>query len=266
VPVDFEDPLRVTKQQVEKTVLSTDGKLRITGGTMPPQRRTLNGSFKAETTQFDQKGVDLLAKTMSTLKKDVPEDVLDATLKRTASCNAGPRTHNVEEANDYDYLQTGTEHWKSTYNAAIKDPYALTTAKRPDWSLHKPAYNVQGAPRASNYKEQFGERGANPLDQLSRLVNMPPVPKPQTDLLLGTTKSTFHVPGYTGHIPKSLPSPDNWDQAVGTNTRTTYLKQNVTENYHTRIPGYSGHRPSEAINDRGVPRQYCFSTTGERFH
>jgi len=266
VPVNFEDPLRVTKQTVEKIVMSTNGKLNITGGTIPPQRRTFNGSLKGETTQFDKKGVDLYNRTMSSLKKEPTEDVLDETLKRTSSCNPGPRTHNVEEANDYEYLQTGTEHWKSTYNAAIKDPYAYTSAKRPDWTLHRPAYTVQGAPRASNYKEQFGERGTNPLEQLSRISAMPPVPKPQNDLMLGTTKSTFHVPGYTGHIPKSLPTPENWDQANGVNTRTTYLKQNVTENYHTRIPGYSGHRPREAINDRGVLRQLCFSTAGERFH
>lgn len=265
-PVHFEDPLRVTKQQVEKTVMSTNGKLMITGGTIPPQRRTFNGSLKGETTQFDQKGVDLYNRTVTSMKKDVPEDTLDATLKRAATSNLEQRTQNIAEVNDYNYLQSGTEHWKSTYNASVKDPYSYTSAQRPDWTLHRPAYTVEGAPRSSNYKEHFGERGTNPLEQLSTLNAMPPVPKPQNELILGTTKSTFHVPGYTGHIPKSLPSADNWDQAVGTNTRATILKQNMTENYHTRIPGYSGHCPREAINDRGNLRQYCFSTVGERFH
>jgi len=265
-PVDFENPLKVTKQQVEKTLMSTNGKLVITGGTLPPQRRTFQGTATSDSHQFDERGVNLYNKTMSSLKKDSPDSTVQVAAKRTASCNPSSRSQNLDQENDYDHLQTGTEHWKSTYNAAIKDPYAYTSAKRPEWTLHKPAYTVEGGPRASNYKENFGTRGTNPLDQLSRTARMPPVPKPQNDLALGTTKSTYHVPGYTGHIPKSLTSPSVWDQAVGTNTRTTYLKQNMTENYHTRVPGYAGHRPREAVNDRGNLRQFCFSTVGEKFH
>jgi len=265
-PVNFENPLRVTKQQVEKPLMSTNGKMIITGGTLPPQRRTFNGSFKEESTQFDQRGVDLYNRTVSSLKKESHENIDGSTHKRNASCDPNEKTQEAEQPNDFEYLQTGTEHWKSTYNASIKDPYAYTTAKRPEWTLHRAAYTVEGGPRNSNYKEHFGTRGTNPLEQLSRTARMPPVPKPQNDLALGTTKSTYHVPGYTGHIPKSLISPEKWDQAVGANTRVTYLKQNVTENYHTRIPGYAGHRPREAVNDRGSLRQFCFSTAGERFH
>jgi len=63
-----------------------------------------------------------------------------------------------------------------------------------------------------------------------------------------------------------LISAGTWDQALGVNTRTTSLKQNITENYQTRIPGYAGHCPRNAANDRGDLRQFCFSTVGERFH
>jgi len=84
--------------------------------------------------------------------------------------------------------------------------------------------------------------------------------------MLGTTKTTLHTPGYTGHIPKTITSLNYIDQAKGTYARTTIIKNNITENYHTRIPGYSGHRAANSINDRGNLRQFCFSTEGESFH
>ena len=33
-----------------------------------------------------------------------------------------------------------------------------------------------------------------------------------------------------------------------------------------RIPGYAGHLPKCAFNDRGSLRQHCFSTQGESFN
>ena len=39
-------------------------------------------------------------------------------------------------------LQTGTEHWETTYKSSIVDPYALTKSEKPLWSLPKPPYTV----------------------------------------------------------------------------------------------------------------------------
>lgn len=114
--------------------------------------------------------------------------------------------------------------------AGIKDPYAMAKATRPEWTLHKEPHQVDGGPRTTDYKGQFGERGVNPIEKLSRTMHMPPVPKSEDALKLGTTLSTYHVPGYTGHIPKALAVPETWDQALGVNTRSTFVKQNITEN------------------------------------
>jgi len=94
---------------------------------------------------------------------------------------------------------------------------------------------------------------------------MPPKPISDEHEKLGSTQATNHVPGYTGHMPKSIINPEKWDQSLGVNTRQTILKQNILENYQTRVPGYSGHRPKNAVNDRGNLREYCFSTAGETF-
>lgn len=259
-PENYQNPLRVSKYQVEKTVLSTAGKI----STMKESQLKYANNEGAQREAFaaDSKGMQLYHQTVRPLKKD--NDLDNSSHYRMSSCDARPgsRDPNLE---DYDYVQTGTEHWKTTYNSGIKDPYAGTKATRPEWSLHKAPYTVDGGPRASDYKTQYGERGTNPADKMSTWVKMPPVPKSQETLCLGTTKSTFHIPGYTGHMPKSLIRPETWNQALGVDSRTTSLKQNITENYQVRVPGYAGHRPANAVNDRGALRQECFSTVGERF-
>jgi len=258
-PVNYQNPLRVTKQQVERPLLATAGKLSTMRDSQLAQRTV---SDKGLQESFHDKGLKLYNQTVSSLKRDQGE--VNHHL-RAASADVTQKVE-ADKPDDYEYIQNGTEHWKTTYMAGIKDPYSLTKATRPEWTLHKEAYTVEGGPRTSDYKGQFGDRGTNPLDKLTRTMHMPPVPKSEEALKLGTTQSTFHVPGYTGHIPKNLAVADTWDQALGVRTRNTYVKQNITENYQTRIPGYSGHRPMNAVNDRGNLRQSCFSTVGERFH
>jgi len=263
-PEHYENPLRVTKQQIEKPLMSqTHGNFSTLRSPQSRQNRTAGSStgFQAAgESSLHNKGLELYNKTLATLKKEGGGS--PHTLTYT---NFQGQLQNDADPKDEEYVQNGTEHWKTTYVAAIKDPYASAKATRPEWSLHKEPHQVENGPIASDYKRQFGERGTNPLDKLDRFAHMPPVPKSDEDLKLGTTQSTFHIPGYTGHMPRTTISPDRLDQTLGVNTRTTFLKQNITENYQTRIPGYSGHRPANAINDRGSLRQFCFSTVGERF-
>jgi len=164
-------------------------------------------------------------------------------------------------------LENGTEHWRSVYNSSIKDPYAITKAARPEWSYPREPYQVEGGLRKSEYKTQHGERGHNPLDVMAEKLSIQkPFPKSHDDLKAGTTSAVHHIPGYTGHIPKNTHIPEIMMQATGSIPRTTFLKQNIIENYHTRLPGYAGHKPRCALNDRGNLRESCFSTIGERFH
>jgi hypothetical protein len=52
---------------------------------------------------------------------------------------------------------------------------------------------------------------------------------------------------------------------LGVVPRETIIKQNIVENYNLRLPGYGGHKPMSALNDRGTLRPECLTTTGERF-
>jgi len=250
---------KLTTQQFERSLLAEAGKHLTLSEAQRSQGRILGQPKPKESFQPHGKGMNLYNKTVRSLKVE-QGDLAQSTVSSAVSPSS------QKENDDNAYLQSGTEHWKTTYIAGIKDPYSISKATRPQWTLHKEAYTVQGGPRASDYKGQFGDRGTNPINKLSRTLQMPPVPKSEEPLKLGTTQSTYHIPGYTGHMPKALAVPDTWDQALGVNTRTTYLKQNITENYQTRIPGFAGHRPMNSVNDRGTLRQFCFSTAGERFH
>ena len=83
---------------------------------------------------------------------------------------------------------------------------------------------------------------------------------------IGTTKTTNHIPGYNGYLPKTDLNPTAILQRTGEVARNTIIKQNIVENYQVRIPGYSGHNPMSVLNDRGSLRPNCLSTTGETFH
>jgi hypothetical protein len=69
------------------------------------------------------------------------------------------------------------------------------------------------------------------------------------DMLAGTTRDTYHIPGYSGHIPASKRNPYVVAQAEAKVPRIT--KNNLRLIYSHDLPGYTGHKPNAAINDIG---------------
>jgi len=189
-PENYQDlPEKVTSHQFEKSLLADAGRHLTLTAAQRTQGRFISTPKAQEGFKPHDKGVALYNQTVRSLKVD-QEDLTQSQSK------SGPNffSSTKEEKENQAYLTSGTEHWKSTYVAGIKDPYALTKASRPEWSLHKEPYSVQGGPRTSEFKGQFGERGTNPLHKLSRTLHMPPVPKSEDILKLGTTQCTYHVP------------------------------------------------------------------------
>ena len=69
------------------------------------------------------------------------------------------------------------------------------------------------------------------------------------DLCDGSAKTTYHVPGYSGHIPCSSRNHTAADHADGEMARTKASNQLF---YHQHnLPGYTGFNPSIAKNDKG---------------
>ena len=73
------------------------------------------------------------------------------------------------------------------------------------------------------------------------------------------------MPGYSGFIPKTDFNADAVNQSKLQGTRDTIVKQNICENYQVKLPGYSGHKPMGAMNERGQARPNCLNTAGEGF-
>jgi len=51
------------------------------------------------------------------------------------------------------------------------------------------------------------------------------------DLTMGTTKTTSHIPGYNGFIPRTDLNPTAVAHGAGEQDRHTIIKQNIVENY-----------------------------------
>ena len=58
-------------------------------------------------------------------------------------------------------------------------------------------------------------------------------------------------------------NPDCAQVECGLKTREKFL--NVADQYHVNIPGYSGHLPSTALNDRGSRQITMMTTFGRDF-
>ena len=81
------------------------------------------------------------------------------------------------------------------------------------------------------------------------------------DLCAGTTKTTYHTPGYSGHIPSSNRNPNACIQADGAAARKPTFSMfrlktgqpvSSLRLYHRHnVPGYGGHNPNNASNDKG---------------
>jgi len=39
----------------------------------------------------------------------------------------------------------------------------------------------------------------------------------------------------------------------------------MIENYSVKVPGYSGHKPMNSINEKGTIRPNCLDINGEKF-
>lgn len=79
---------------------------------------------------------------------------------------------------------------------------------------------------------------------------------------LGSTKTTCHIPGYSGFIPKNS-QPYNYSKLADpfTNVGNT----NHMLNYKIRVPRYGGYISTNSNNIKGNPRPFCLTTKGETF-
>jgi hypothetical protein len=163
-------------------------------------------------------------------------------------------------------LARDSSHWESVYRTEVESNLKNEPIKstRPVWSLQREAYSSKRAYHETEYSNSLGKYGQNPRDVLPH--DSTKQANKVHELSMGTTKTTTHIPGYNGFIPRSDFNEKALEQSrLQDKNRATILKQNIVENYCVKLPGYQGHKPMSTINDRGTARPSCLNTEGESF-
>lgn len=139
----------------------------------------------------------------------------------------------------------------------------FSQAERPVWSYPRQAYTSKRGYYETEFQKSMGTHGHNPRTKLPGEAESQG--NEHHELTVGTTKTTTHIPGYNGFIPKTNFNGAAVAQASNLGARQTIIKQNMIENYSVKVPGYAGHKPMNGLNEKGVIRPNCLDITGERF-
>ncbi|CAE7598023.1 unnamed protein product [Symbiodinium natans] len=114
----------------------------------------------------------------------------------------------------------------------------------------------------SGHTADFGRHGSNPREKISPWEDKMPVFK--SDLTAGTTKGTFHIPGYQGVTP-SCPGFSEHQLRVARAQARSVDKTNIVQIFHQEVVGYGGHVPEAVCNDFGGRKPTDLTTFGHDF-
>ena len=162
-------------------------------------------------------------------------------------------------------LGNTTSHWKTNSQQTNESQLAapVTVSQRPVWSYPRQAYSSKRGYFQTEFQKSMGTHGHNPRNQLN--ADSEVQGNQAHELTVGTTKTTTHIPGYNGFIPKTDFNPLAVQQSANLVNRNTIVKQNMIENYSVKMPGFAGHKPANAINEKGNIRPNCLNINGETF-
>jgi len=126
-------------------------------------------------------------------------------------------------------------------------------------ALHHPA------PRTS-YRDSYGAFGVDPRTNLPQDPAETNFRASTAENFLGTTKASYHPPGYSGFVPETGKNPLAMAHGVCPKPRegTKNFRLSTLFQYPHQIPGYGGYRPITAINDQEPVRDES-ATTMSRF-
>ena len=123
-----------------------------------------------------------------------------------------------------------TNHWKSSYNNSnnLALSIHIKRAEPPDWAKTKGPYSSLRGSWDTGNESEFGHYREKPRDLLPSSATK--MLKMTDEKYFGTPKVTCHLPGYGGFIPQSDVYHEAAKQGLGEKTRTTFLKDNITQN------------------------------------
>jgi len=116
----------------------------------------------------------------------------------------------------------------------------------------------------TSYREAYGAYGVDPRSKLPADPTQINFTASTAEYFQGTTKATYHPPGYSGFVPETGRNPHASQQGLckGAREGTKNFELQTLFQYPHQVPGYGGYRPTTAINDVGPVRNEALSTTG----
>lgn len=116
---------------------------------------------------------------------------------------------------------------------------------------------------STSYRTDFGVFGDNPADKMPQDPSDFSKKATTADHMRGTSKGTFHPPGYTGFIPATTVNPKAVRQAQMEKPRDSNgWELSGLFQFPQDIPGFTGYRPQTSINDVGPDRNLQLTTSG----
>jgi hypothetical protein len=117
---------------------------------------------------------------------------------------------------------------------------------------------------STTYRKSFGVFGVDPLSRLPADPTQINFSASTAENYQGTTKATYHPPGYSGFIPETGRNPHASRQGVcpAERTGTKNFELQTLFQYPMNVPGFAGYRPHTAINDVGPRRDESVTTAG----
>ena len=116
----------------------------------------------------------------------------------------------------------------------------------------------------TSYRDTFGKFGVDPRTKLPADPTQINFKASTAENYQGTTKASYHPPGYSGFIPETGRNPHATAHGVCPNARqgTKVFELQTLFQYPHHLPGYAGYRPQTAINDVGQNRDESLTTSG----
>jgi len=117
---------------------------------------------------------------------------------------------------------------------------------------------------STSYRDTFGKFGVDPHSKTPKDPSEINFKASTAENFQGTTKASYHPPGYSGFIPETGRNAKATVQGLCTEPResTKNFEQQILFQFPHQIPGYGGYRPQTAINDVGPVRNEALTTTG----
>jgi len=119
--------------------------------------------------------------------------------------------------------------------------------------------------QSTSYRDAFGAYGVDPRSRIPATKEGMKFESSTGEHCQGTTKASYHPPGYSGFIPETGRNAKATQHGLCVDPRegTKNFRLATLFQYPHQLPGYGGYRPQTAINDVGpVPDEKGMSTTG----